>query len=82
MPCPQCASGSLIERRSRYGKLFYSCSTYPKCKYAVWNPPVAQSCPKCKWPILSLKTTKRNGTELVCPVKGCGYSTPAPAAVA
>ena len=82
VPCPQCASGSLIERRSRYGKVFYSCSTYPKCNYAVWNPPVAQPCPKCKWPILSLKTTKRRGTELVCPVKECGYSTPAPSAAA
>ncbi|MGH8751139.1 MAG: type I DNA topoisomerase [Burkholderiales bacterium] len=77
--CPQCKAGSLIERRSRYGKLFYSCNTYPKCTYAVWNPPVAQPCPKCKWPLLTLKTTKRHGTELVCPVKECGYSAPAPA---
>ena len=75
--CPQCKAGNLIERKSRYGKVFYSCSTYPKCNYAVWNPPVAQSCPKCKWPILTLKTTKRRGTELVCPVKECGYSAEA-----
>ena len=75
--CPQCKAGNLIERRSRYGKVFYSCSTYPKCNYAVWNPPVAQSCPKCKWPVLTLKTTKRRGTELVCPVKECGYSAEA-----
>jgi DNA topoisomerase-1 len=63
-----------LERKSRYGKLFYSCSTYPKCNYAVWNPPVAEPCPKCHWPILTLKTTKRRGTEKVCPVKECGYS--------
>jgi DNA topoisomerase-1 len=75
--CPQCKAGNLIERKSRYGKVFYSCSTYPKCNYAVWNPPVAQSCPKCKWPILTLKTTKRRGTEHVCPVKECGYSAEA-----
>jgi len=72
--CPQCKEGSLLERKSRYGKLFYSCSTYPKCNYAVWNPPVAEPCPKCHWPILTLKTTKRRGTEKVCPVKECGYS--------
>ncbi|HWN30418.1 MAG TPA: DNA topoisomerase, partial [Burkholderiales bacterium] len=77
--CPQCKAGNLIERKSRYGKLFYSCSTYPKCNYAVWNPPVAQSCPKCKWPVLTLKTTKRRGAELVCPVKECGYSATAQA---
>ncbi|AXK38609.1 type I DNA topoisomerase [Crenobacter cavernae] len=72
--CPECKTGSLIERKSRYGKLFYSCNTYPKCKYATWNPPVAEPCPKCNWPILTIKVTKRRGTEKVCPQKECGYS--------
>ena len=72
--CPECKTGHLIERKSRYGKLFYSCNTYPKCKYATWNPPVAETCPKCGWPILTIKTTKRRGTEKVCPQKECGYS--------
>lgn len=74
IPCPECGKGTLIERKSRYGKLFYSCSTYPDCKYAVWNPPLAEPCPQCGWPILTLKTTKRRGTEKVCPRKECGYS--------
>ncbi|TDR80364.1 type I DNA topoisomerase [Paludibacterium purpuratum] len=72
--CPECKTGTLIERKSRYGKLFYSCNTYPKCKYATWNPPVAEPCPKCGWPILTIKTTKRRGTEKVCPQKECGFS--------
>jgi DNA topoisomerase-1 len=72
--CPECKKGSLIERRSRYGKIFYSCNTYPDCKYAVWNPPVAEPCPKCGWPVLTIKTTKRRGTEKVCPQKECGYA--------
>jgi len=71
--CPECKKGSLIERKSRYGKLFYSCNTYPDCKYAVWNPPVNEPCPKCGWPLLTLKITKRRGTEKVCPQKECGY---------
>jgi DNA topoisomerase-1 len=71
--CPECHKGSLIERKSRYGKLFYSCNTYPDCKYAVWNPPVAEPCPKCGWPLLTIKITKRRGTEKVCPQKECGY---------
>ncbi len=74
--CPECKKGSLIERKSRYGKLFYSCNTYPDCKYAVWNPPVAEPCPKCDWPVLTIKTTKRRGTEKVCPQKECGYTEP------
>lgn len=28
--CPKCGS-SMIVRRSRFGRLFYGCSTYPKC---------------------------------------------------
>lgn len=71
--CPQCHKGTLVERKSRYGKLFYSCSTYPDCKYATWNPPIAESCPNCQWPILTLKTTKRWGVEKVCPQKECGW---------
>ncbi len=72
--CPVCHKGKLLSRKSRYGKLFYSCSTYPACQYAVWNEPIEQACPKCHWPILTLKVTKRRGEEKVCPQKECGYA--------
>ncbi|MDO4997121.1 MAG: type I DNA topoisomerase [Neisseria sp.] len=71
--CPQCHKGQLVERKSRYGKLFYSCSTYPDCNYATWNPPIAETCPNCQHPILTIKTTKRWGVEKVCPQKECGW---------
>ncbi len=71
--CPECKEGTLIERKSRYGKLFYSCNCYPKCKYATWNLPINEPCPKCGWPILTIKITKRRGTEKVCPQKECGH---------
>ena len=74
--CPECHKGTLLKRKSRYGKVFYSCSTYPECKYAVWNEPLNEACPQCNWPILTLKTTKRRGTEKVCPQKECGYAEP------
>ncbi len=74
--CPQCNKGSILKRKSRYGKIFYSCSGYPKCDYALWNAPVKESCPDCNWPILTLKTTKRRGPEKVCPQKECKYATP------
>jgi len=76
--CPECHQGTFLKRKSRYGKIFYSCSRYPDCKYATWNPPLAQACPKCAWPILTIKTTKRKGTERVCPRKECGFAEPAP----
>ena len=72
--CPQCKQGGMTKRKSRFGTFFYSCNRYPDCKYAVNNPPLAEECPKCHWPILTLKTTKRRGTEKVCPQKECGYA--------
>jgi len=74
--CPKCKKGSILKRKSRYGKIFYSCSDYPKCDYALWNVPVNEPCPACDWPILTLKTTKRRGPEKVCPQKDCKYVTP------
>jgi len=74
--CPECKKGNLTKRKSRFGKLFYSCSTYPACTYAVWNPPLKEACPNCAWPVLTLKVTKRRGAEKVCPKKECGYATP------
>lgn len=72
--CPQCkGKGTLLKRKSRRGTYFYSCSTYPTCKYATWNPPLAEKCPQCGWPILTVKTTKRHGTQRACPQKDCGF---------
>jgi DNA topoisomerase-1 len=50
-PVPDC-TGELVERRSRRGKVFYSCSRYPDCDYAMWNKPVARECPRCGFPLL------------------------------
>lgn len=72
--CPKCHEGTLMQRKSRRGKVFYSCSTYPACDYAVWNEPVAEPCPNCAWPILTIKTTKRSGTQKVCPQQECSFA--------
>ncbi|MGH2539452.1 MAG: type I DNA topoisomerase [Actinomycetota bacterium] len=46
--CPQCGQGELIEKRSRFGSIFYSCSRYPDCDCAVGNPPERdRPCPEC-----------------------------------
>ncbi len=72
--CPQCKKGEILTRKSRRGKIFYSCSDYPDCDYALWNEPLNEECPGCKWPILTIKTTKSRGTEKVCPQKDCGHT--------
>jgi DNA topoisomerase-1 len=71
--CPKCNKGSMLKRKSRRGKIFYSCSLYPDCDYAVWNEPIEEACPECKWPMLTVKTTKKRGTEKVCPQKDCKF---------
>ena len=72
--CPQCGKGTLLKKKSRKGKVFFSCSTYPKCNYATWNEPVAGPCPRCGWPILTIKVTKTKGAEILCPQPECKHS--------
>lgn len=74
--CPECKKGHLMKRKTRYGTFFYACNVYPECKYAVKYPPLAEPCPKCNWPILTISTTKRRGTEKACPQKTCDFAEP------
>ena len=71
--CPKCREASILQRKSRKGKIFYSCAKYPKCDYALWNEPIAKVCPQCEWPLLTIKETKRSGRQMICPQEGCGY---------
>lgn len=71
--CPKCHQATIVKRKSRKGKIFYSCGAYPKCDYALWNEPLAKACPQCAWPILTVKETKRSGRQILCPREGCNY---------
>ncbi len=71
--CPECKKGNMLKRKSRRGKIFFSCEHYPTCKYAVWNEPIDKTCPECSWPMLTKKVTKRRGTEYVCPQDNCNF---------
>ena len=73
--CPECKTGELVEKKSRYGKMFYSCNSYPQCKFALWDMPIEQPCPKCGFPLLVKKVYKRTGEFVKCPKEGCDYST-------
>jgi len=66
IPCPQCGQGELCEKRSRRGKIFYSCTRYPDCDYALWDKPVAHPCPNGDSPLMVEKNYK-SGPALVCP---------------
>ncbi|WP_136513671.1 type I DNA topoisomerase [Geomonas edaphica] len=73
--CTACGKGELIEKKSRFGKLFYSCNRYPECKFALWDLPVQKPCPKCGFPLLVKKVYKRTGEFLKCPKEGCDYQS-------
>ncbi len=60
--CPQCG-GDLVERKTRQKKrLFYGCSNYPACNFAIWEKPVAEPCPNCG----GLMVVPRPGQDAVC----------------
>lgn len=44
--CPKCQS-AVVERRTKRGKIFFGCSSYPKCDYTTWDTPLKDTCPEC-----------------------------------
>jgi len=72
--CPEKGcDGSLVERKSKRGKIFYGCNRYPECTFAVWDKPVPKECPKCHAKFLVEKSTKKEGTFFSCLIKECGF---------
>lgn len=37
--CPDCKDGTVIEKKTKKGKVFYGCNKYPDCTYASWDKP-------------------------------------------
>ena len=67
-------NGDLVERKSKRGRSFWSCSNYPACKFALWNKPVPQPCPKCNASFVVEKWSKTGDTTLSCANKECDYT--------
>ncbi|MCI5566439.1 MAG: type I DNA topoisomerase [Veillonellaceae bacterium] len=60
--CPKCG-GSIVERRSRRGRVFYGCANYPKCDYVTWDQPQKEKCPKCG--AFMMKHRYKNGRAIL-----------------
>ncbi|HWB72956.1 MAG TPA: type I DNA topoisomerase [Egibacteraceae bacterium] len=71
--CPKCGQGDLVERTSRYGKIFYGCNRYPDCNFALWSQPLAQPCPNCGAP---LKPPRRNAKQPTAVCVNCATKVP------
>jgi len=65
--CPQCGQGDIVVKRSKLGKIFYSCNQYPQCKFALWSKPTGEKCPECG----SLLTLA--GNNIKCSNNSCQF---------
>jgi len=66
--------GQIVEKTSKKGKTFWSCSNWPDCKFALWHKPVPVTCPECGHPFLIEKHTKKK-SFYQCPNKKCSFKT-------
>jgi DNA topoisomerase-1 len=72
--CPrQGCGGQLVEKRTKKGRVFYSCANYPKCDYALWERPLPKACPQCGAPFVVEKTVKGGEPKTRCIAEGCTY---------
>ena len=59
--------GHMLVRKSAKGRVYYGCSTYPKCNYMTWDEPGPEKCPQCGSTLF-----KKKG-QLYCAKEGCGF---------
>ncbi|MDD4333749.1 MAG: type I DNA topoisomerase [Candidatus Pacebacteria bacterium] len=63
--CPKCEIGEIIQKKTKKGKLFYACSKWPDCDFALWDKPTGEKCKKCG----SLLVEKNK--KIICSNKEC-----------
>ena len=71
VPCPVCADGEVVLRRSKKGRTFYGCSHYPECSFVSWDKPTGKRCPQCDAVMVERNTKK--GKLIICSNKECNY---------
>ncbi len=69
--CPKCKIGKIIVKKTKKGKIFYGCNTYPKCDFAAWDKPINEFCPTCNSILVEAKAKK-----IKCSNKECDYAKP------
>ncbi len=61
--CPECGA-SVIEKKTKRGKIFFGCTNYPGCEFTSWDRPTAEKCPDCGG-VMFEKLTR--GNRKYCP---------------
>ena len=70
--CPVCATGEIVQRKSKKGRVFYGCTT-KGCSLLTWDKPTGALCPKCNAPLVE-KTLKRAQQRIIaCSNAECDY---------
>ena len=65
--CPK-DGGDIVEKKSKRGRIFYSCANYPKCDFTSWSRPLKTGCPTCG--SLTVVATKGTAKCTQCDWKG------------
>lgn len=66
--CPKC-QGEILEKRTKKKKIFYACSNWPQCDFALWDKPTNKFCPKCGSLLIETKRKK-----IKCSNKDCDFN--------
>lgn len=64
--CPECGA-DMLQRFSKRGKKYFSCSRYPECQFMSWDVTTGEKCPKCNSPIII------KGKQIKCSSATCDY---------
>lgn len=73
--CPKDGcEGDIVQRKSKFGKIFYGCNKYPDCDFVLWNEPTGEACPDCG--SLLIKKFLKKGNTIDCSSKTCSYTKP------
>lgn len=67
--CPKCG-GKILGKRSRKGKKFYGCSSYPDCDFVSWFEPTERKCTLCGT-YMYKKWNKAKGDYFECSNASC-----------
>lgn len=66
IPCPKCGA-DIVGRKTKKGRRYFGCISYPDCDFMSWQKPSAKKCPKCQGPMVE------KGNRIVCMDEQCGY---------
>jgi DNA topoisomerase-1 len=64
--CPV-GGGEIVERRTRKGRVWYSCARYPECEWTSWNKPLLETIDGCDGIIV--QATKETTECVSCGLK-------------